>query len=83
MNILLISKSEKPCLTSFPVWNIIVFVRMASCNVYYNFQDCISIALFRILYVIEYFIPSQNWMLLLTRYQGTSLSEKKDLSVCI
>ena len=55
MNILLISKSEKPCLTSFPVQNIsFLFVFTASCNVYYNFQDCIDIALFRILYVIEY-----------------------------
>ena len=52
---------------------------MASCNVYYNFQDCIIIALFRILYVIGYFIPSQNWLFLLNRYQGTSLSEKKKI----
>ena len=50
---------------------------MASCNVYYNFQDCICIALFRKLYVIGYFIPSQNWLFLLNRYQGTSLSEER------
>ena len=37
-----------------------VFVCMASCNVYYNFQDIIYIALFRILYVIGYFISTQN-----------------------
>ena len=83
MTILLICKSENPCLTSFPVLNIIFFVRMESCNVCYNFQDCIIIALFRILYVKGYFISSQNWLFLLNRYQGTSLSEKKDLSVCI
>ena len=50
---------------------------MASCNVYYNFQDCIYIALFRKLYVIGYFIPSQNLLFFLNRYQGTSLSEKR------
>ena len=31
----------------------------ASCDVYYNFQDFIYIALFRILYVIGYFIPGR------------------------
>ena len=34
------------------------------------------IALFNILYVIEYFISSQNWLCLLNRYQDTNLSEK-------
>ena len=37
-----------------------VVVCTASCNVYYNFQDIIYIALFRILYVIGYFISPQN-----------------------
>ena len=50
---------------------------MASCNVYYNFQDCIYIALFYILYVIGYFISSQNWLFLLNSYKGTSLSDKR------
>ena len=50
---------------------------MASCYVYHNFQDCINIALFRILYDIGYFISSQNLLFLLNRYQGTSLSEKR------
>ena len=36
------------------------FVCTASCNVYYNFQDIIYIALFRIIYAIGYFILSQN-----------------------
>ena len=36
------------------------FACLASCNVYYNFQDIIYIDLFRILYVIGYFISSQN-----------------------
>ena len=45
------------CLTSFLVSNVsFVFVCTASCNVYYNFQDYIYIAVFRILYVMEYFI---------------------------
>ena len=61
MKILLINKSEKPCLTSFLVLNISLgFVCKASCNVHYNWQDCIYIALFCILYVIGYFISSQN-----------------------
>ena len=54
-----------------------VFVCTASCNVYYNFQDCIYIALFRILYVIEDIIPSQNCLCLLNSYQYISLSEKR------
>ena len=54
---------------------------MTSCNVYYNFQDCIYIALFRILYVMGYFISSQNRLFLLNRYQGTSLSEKKRIKL--
>ena len=37
-----------------------VFVCMASCNVYFNYQDIIYIALVRVLYVIGYFISSQN-----------------------
>ena len=49
---------------------------MASCNIYYNFQDWIYTAVFRILYGKGYFISSQNWLFLLNRYQGTSLSEK-------
>ena len=54
-----------------------VFICTALCNVYYNFQDCIYIALFRILYVIEYFISSHNWLCFLNRYQYISLSEER------
>ena len=56
---------------------LFVFVWMASCNVYYNFQDCIYIALIRILYVKGYFVSSQNWLCILNRYQYISLSEKR------
>ena len=61
MSIILITKSEKARLKFVSGENIsFVFVCTASCNVYYNFQDCIYIALFCMLYVIGYFIPSQN-----------------------
>ena len=50
---------------------------MASCNVYYTFQDCIYIASFGILYIIGYLISSQNWLCLLNKYHDTSQSEKR------
>ena len=60
-----------------------VFVYMASCNVYYNFQDIIYIALFRILYVIGYFISSQKLTVLFKIDINIHVCLKKDVSVCI
>ena len=60
-----------------------VFVCTASCNVYYNFQDCIYIALFCILYVIGYSNSSQNRLCLLNRFQDISLSETRIYQFCI
>ena len=79
MSIPLISKSEKARF-NFVSGAKYKFACTASCNVYYKFQDCIYIALNGILYVIGYFISSQNWLCLLNRYQDTSLSEKRGLS---
>ena len=53
-----------------------LFACMTSCKVYDNFQNCIDIALFRILYIIEYFVSFKNGLCLLNRYNDTHLSKK-------